>query len=164
MSVSSFSKNLEDKSGTRRILPDQNLEAIKQWLPHRYPMLMIDKVTQLRSYDCATGIKCVTNNEPFFQGHFPHKPVMPGMLIVEAMAQTAAVLIAASLEIYAKDRLIYFLSVDGARFRKPVEPGSVLELRVKTEQNRGNIWRFHGSAHVEDAVCAEARFMAMLHD
>jgi 3-hydroxyacyl-[acyl-carrier-protein] dehydratase len=106
----------------------------------------------------------VTANEPFFQGHFPGKPVMPGVLIVEAMAQTAAVVVVASLGNTAEGKLVYFMSIDGARFRKPVEPGNQLRIHCKKERQRGNVWKFSAEAKVDDAVVAEATYTAMIMD
>jgi len=108
------------------------------------------------------GIKAVTINEPFFQGHFPEKPVMPGVFIVEAMAQTAAALVMLSLGEEAEGKLVYFMSIDGAKFRKPVEPGDLLELHVKKEQNRRNIWRFSAKGIVDGKLVAEATYTAMI--
>ena len=152
----------ESRSGV--LLPDCDIKGIKAILPHRYPMLMVDRVTQIRGNESAFGIKYVTQNEWFFQGHFPHEPVMPGVLIVEAMAQTAAVLIGASLGIKASDKLIYLMSVDQARFRAPVYPGSVLSLPVRSKQRRGKTWRFEGEGRVAETVCVSATFLATLVD
>lgn len=137
-------------------------EAIKRMIPHRYPMLMIDKIINLVRGESATGIKCVTNNEPFFQGHFPKQPVMPGVLIVEAMAQTAAVVVIDSLDVESAGDLVYFMSIDSARFRKPVYPGDVLELHVKMLQSRRNVWKFEGKAIVNGVVHANAVYTAMI--
>ncbi len=131
-------------------------------LPHRYPMLMIDRIEDIIFGESAVGIKCVSANEPFFQGHFPGKPVMPGVLIVEAMAQTAGALVVETLNLAGKDPLVYFMTVENARFRKPVVPGDVLKLRVKKERNRGPVWKFVGEAWVDDTLCAEATYTAML--
>lgn len=137
-------------------------EDIKKMIPHRYPMLMIDKITHLVKGESAVGIKCVTNNEPFFTGHFPNQPVMPGVLIVEAMAQTAAVVVIDSLEIESAGDLVYFMSIENARFRKPVYPGDVLELHVKRLQNRRNVWKFEGKAMVNGILHANAVYTAMI--
>ena len=139
-----------------------NINEIKECLPHRYPMLLIDKVLDLKLGESAVGIKCVTNNEPFFQGHFPTCPIMPGVLIVEAMGQTAGVIVSKTMNLENSGGLVYFMSMDGIKFRKLVEPGDVLHLRVQKEKSRGNVWRFNGKAYVNDALVAEAVFTAMI--
>ena len=141
-----------------------DIKRILQLIPHRYPMLMVDRVTKMRLDSSAVGIKSVSINEPFFQGHFPAEPVMPGVLIVEAMAQTAAVLVMTSLGQEAEGKLVYFMSIDGVRFRRPVLPGDRLELHVKKAQSRGNVWKFDGKAVVDGKVAAEATFAAMIRD
>ncbi len=144
------------------------VEQIMELIPHRYPMLLIDQLTQINSGISAVGIKCVTMNEPFFQGHFPGKPVMPGVLIVEAMAQAAATLVMLSMADQAQDqaqeKLAYFMSIDGAKFRKPVVPGDRLELHINKERSRGPVWRFKGVAIVNGTPVAEATFTAMIAD
>lgn len=137
-------------------------EEIQRMIPHRYPMLMVDKVVDVVRGEKAVGIKGVTCNEPFFPGHFPKKAVMPGVLIVEAMAQTAAVVVIDALNISSAGDLVYFMSIESARFRKPVFPGSLLELHVKKVQNRRNVWKFEGTALVEGVVHAEATYTAMI--
>src|SRR5262249_27877525 len=139
-----------------------DIERVMAMIPHRYPMLMIDKVTDVVTSVSATGVKNVTINEPYFQGHFPSRPVMPGVLIIEAMAQTAAVLVVHSLGPAAEGKLVYFMSVDDARFRKPVVPGDVLLIHVAKERHRGNVWKFEGRAKVGDNLVAEAVFAAMI--
>ncbi|MBN9087209.1 MAG: 3-hydroxyacyl-ACP dehydratase FabZ [Reyranella sp.] len=141
-----------------------DIRRILQMIPHRYPMLMVDKVTEMVLNESALGIKNVSINEPFFQGHFPSEPVMPGVLIVEAMAQTAAVLVVATFGAESEGKLVYFMSIDGVRFRRPVMPGDRLELHVKKVQSRGNVWRFEGRAIVDGKVAAEATFAAMIRD
>ena len=141
-----------------------DIERIRAMIPHRYPMLMIDKVIDVIASTSATGVKNVTVNEPFFQGHFPARPVMPGVLIIEAMAQTAAVLVVHSLGPSAEGKLVYFMSVDDARFRKPVVPGDVLLIHVAKERHRGNVWRFNARAMVKDTLVAEATYAAMILD
>lgn len=142
---------------------------ITKMIPHRYPFLLIDKVVDLKSYESAVGIKNVTINEPFFQGHFPKHPVMPGVLIVEAMAQTAGVHVIWSME-KAKpetagiDRLVYFMSVESAKFRKPVGPGDQLKLHVEALQGRRNVWKYKSIAKVDDIIVAEATFSAMISE
>jgi 3-hydroxyacyl-[acyl-carrier-protein] dehydratase len=141
-----------------------DIRRVLQMIPHRYPMLMVDRVIDMQLDHSAVGIKNVSVNEPFFQGHFPSEPVMPGVLIVEAMAQTAAVLVVATFGARSEGKLVYFMSIDGARFRRPVVPGDRLELRVEKVQSRGSVWRFSGKAMVEGKVAAEATFAAMIRD
>jgi len=135
---------------------------IMELIPHRYPMLLIDKLKDIQVGESAVGVKGVTMNEPFFQGHFPAKPVMPGVLIVEAMAQTAAALVMLTLEDQSQSHLVYFMSIDGAKFRKPVVPGDSLELHVVKERNRGPVWRFKAAAKVDGQLVAEATYTAMI--
>jgi 3-hydroxyacyl-[acyl-carrier-protein] dehydratase len=139
-----------------------DIQRIMQLIPHRYPFLMIDKVVDAVPNLRATGIKNVSINEPFFQGHFPSRPVMPGVLIIEAMAQTAAVLVVHTLGQDAEGKLVYFMSVDNARFRRPVFPGDRLDVHVAKQRNRGNVWKFEGRAKVGDNLMAEAVFAAMI--
>jgi 3-hydroxyacyl-[acyl-carrier-protein] dehydratase len=141
-----------------------DINRVMQMIPHRYPFLMVDKVIDVRPNDSATGIKNVSVGEPHFQGHFPQRPIMPGVLIIEAMAQTAAVLVVETLGPHAEGKLVYFMSVDNARFRKPVEPGDTLFVHVKKERSRGNVWRFHGEAKVNGVLMAEATYSAMIMD
>ncbi len=138
--------------------------AVMRMIPHRYPFLMIDKVVDLTPGERAVGVKCVSMAEPYFQGHFPGKPIMPGVLIVEAMAQTSAVLVAYTMGDEARDKLVYFMSIEDARFRKPVVPGDVLFVQVVKKQNRGAVWKFHGEAMVEGKLVAESNFTAMIMD
>ncbi|MBO6783160.1 MAG: 3-hydroxyacyl-ACP dehydratase FabZ [Alphaproteobacteria bacterium] len=137
---------------------------VMEMIPHRQPFLMIDRVEDIVVRQSATGIKNVTINEPFFLGHFPVRPVMPGVLIVEAMAQTAAVLVVETLGEEALGKLVYFMTVDNARFRKPVVPGDQLKLHVTIQRNRGNVWKFNGEAKVGDVTVAEGTFSAMIMD
>ncbi|HBM90765.1 MAG TPA: 3-hydroxyacyl-[acyl-carrier-protein] dehydratase FabZ [Rhodospirillaceae bacterium] len=140
-----------------------DVNEIMKRIPHRYPFLMIDKVIDIVSGESCTGVKNVSVNEPFFQGHFPGHPIMPGVLIVEAMAQTAATLVVGSLEgIDSSTHVVYFMSVEDARFRKPVVPSDQLHIKVKKERNRGHVWKFRGDAFVDDILVAEASFTAML--
>jgi len=141
-----------------------DVQRIMQLIPHRYPFLMIDRVVDVTAGERATGIKNVSINESFFQGHFPSRPVMPGVLIVEAMAQTAAVLVVHTLGESSEGKLVYFMSIDNARFRHPVFPGDRLAVRVVKKQTRGNVWKFDGEALVEDKVVADATFAAMIMD
>lgn len=143
-------------------IEDIDINRIKELIPHRYPMLLVDKLCDIVPGESAVGKKGVTINEPFFQGHFPEKPVMPGVLIVEAMAQSAAALVMLSLDEDAEGKLVYFMSIDDVKFRKPVEPGDMLELHVQKEQNRRNIWKFSGKGVVDGKVVAEASFKAMI--
>lgn len=134
-------------------------------LPHRYPMLMIDRVVEILPGRSAVGIKNVTVNEPHFQGHFPAKPIMPGVMLVEAMAQTAAILVARSAEdVDPEGKLVYFLTIDGARFRRPVTPGDTMRVPVVKKRRRGNVWKFDGTCEVDGEVVAEAKFSAMVVD
>ncbi len=135
---------------------------IKRMIPHRYPFLMIDRVTDIELGKSATGWKNVTANEPHFEGHFPAKPVMPGVLIVEAMAQTAAVMVIRTLDMIDNDLLVYFMAIDACKFRRPVTPGDVLELHVEVIKNRGKVWKFSGAGKVDGKVVAEAEFTAMI--
>jgi len=141
-----------------------NVEDIKALIPHRYPMLLIDRVVDIHQGDSATGIKNVTANEHFFEGHFPGHPVMPGVLVVEAMAQTAGVLALYSEGEEAGNKIVYFMTINDAKFRKPVTPGDVLHLKVKLEQARGPVSKFSGIAEVDGKVVAQAKFSAMVAD
>ena len=141
-----------------------DIQRIMEMIPHRHPFLMIDRVVDAVANLRATGIKNVSINEHFFQGHFPARPVMPGVLIIEAMAQTAAVLVAHTLGPESEGKPVYFMSVDNARFRRPVVPGNVLHVHVTKQRNRGNVWKFEGRAEVEGRLAAEAVFAAMILD
>ncbi len=150
-----------------KVMTDHNLidiENILTMIPHRYPFLMIDRVDNLIVDESATGHKNVTINEPHFQGHFPRKPIMPGVLIIEAMAQTAAVLVVHSLNGHTEGKLVYFMSVENAKFRSPVQPGDVLQIPVKVKQHRKSVWKFEGLAKVSTTIVAEATFTAMIID
>ena len=141
-----------------------DIQRIISMIPHRYPFLLIDRVIDVVPGESAVGIKNVTANEPHFQGHFPDRPVMPGVLIVEAMAQTAAVLVVAALGNAAEGKLVYFMSIDNARFRKPVVPGDQLRIYCRKERQRSNVWKFSAEARVDDVVVAEAVYTAMIMD
>ena len=143
-------------------LPQADVVRIKRMIPHRYPFLMIDRVVNIEVNRFAIGLKLVTVNEPHFEGHFPALPVKPGVLVIEAMAQTSAVLVVETLDLIDKDLLVYFMGIDSAKFRKPVTPGDMLELHVTVVRGRGKIWKFTGEARVGDALCAEAEFAAMI--
>lgn len=133
-------------------------------IPHRYPFLLIDRLVDVRHDHSAIGVKNVSVNEPFFQGHFPGHPVMPGVLVIESMAQTAAALVISTLGPDAGTPIVYFMSVDGAKFRKPVTPGDQLRITVTKERRRGNVWKFTGIGRVDGAVVAEALVTAMIMD
>jgi 3-hydroxyacyl-[acyl-carrier-protein] dehydratase len=141
-----------------------DIERIMQMIPHRYPFLMIDRIIDVVADKSATGIKNVSINEHFFQGHFPRQAVMPGVLLIEAMAQTAAVLVVHTLGAAFEGKLVYFMSVDSCRFRRPVFPGDQLHVHVTKERNRGMIWKFAGEIKVDDNVVADATFAAMIRD
>ncbi len=141
-----------------------DINRVMQMIPHRYPFLMVDKVVDVVPDISAVGIKNVTVSEPHFQGHFPQRPIMPGVLIIEAMAQTAAVLVVETLGPGAEGKLVYFMSVENARFRKPVVPGDTLYIHVHKQRSRGNVWKFRGEAKVDGALMAEATYAAMIMD
>ncbi len=141
---------------------DIDIGRIMEMIPHRYPFLMIDKVIDVVPDVSAVGLKNVTINEPFFQGHFPGHPVMPGVLLIEAMAQTSAVLVIQTMGVKSEGKLVYFMSIDQARFRKPVTPGDSLSITVTKLRNRGNVWKFKGEARVGETMMAEATFAAMI--
>lgn len=143
-------------------LGQADILAIKGMIPHRYPFLMIDRVVNIDKGAAAVGLKMVTVNEPHFEGHFPVRPVMPGVLIVEAMAQTAAVLVVETLDLAGSDSLVYFMSIEGAKFRQTVTPGDRLELHIAIQRGRGKIWKFKGEGRVGEALVAEAEFTAMI--
>jgi len=139
-----------------------NIKDIQKLLPHRYPFLLVDRIIEMEPGIRALGIKNVTINEGFFQGHFPEQPIMPGVLIIEALAQVAGVL--AFCSGVSEGRSVYFMSIEKAKFRRPVLPGDQLKLEVKILQRRGNVWKFSGSALVEQKVATEAEFTAMVTD
>lgn len=136
---------------------------IRELIPHRYPMMLLDRIIELTPGETATAIKCVTANEEFFQGHFPQQPVMPGVLIVEALAQCAVVTVLKSLE-QQEGRIVYLMSIDMARFRKPVIPGDRIELKVQKMKQRGPVWKFRGEAWVDGELRAESECTAMAVD
>ena len=145
-------------------MADIDILRIMQMIPHRYPILMIDRVVDVVLGESAVGIKNVSINEPYFQGHFPTRPVMPGVLIIEAMAQTSAVLVVSTLGPDAEGKLVYFMTVDEARFRKPVTPGDVVHIHVSKQRQRANVWKFKGEAKVNGVLVAEAIYSAMILD
>ncbi len=139
-----------------------DLELIQRILPHRYPFLMVDRVEDITVNESAVGIKNVTFNEPHFQGHFPGKPIMPGVTIIEAMAQTAGVLVGVSMDVIDREMLIYFMSVEKAKFRRMVVPGDVLKMHVTALRGGGRVWKFSGRAEVEGRLACSAEFTAMM--
>jgi 3-hydroxyacyl-[acyl-carrier-protein] dehydratase len=141
-----------------------DIADIMHAIPHRYPMLLLDRVVDVIRDRSATGVKNVTMNEPFFPGHFPNHPVMPGVLIIECMAQTAAVLVVQTLGPEAAGKVVYFMTIEGAKFRRPVVPGDQLRVHVTKVRSRGNVWKFSGVARVEGTSVAEATYAAMIMD
>ena len=141
-----------------------DIHLIQDILPHRYPFLLVDKVRDIDGTSSAVGIKNVTMHEPHFQGHFPGTPIMPGVTIVEAMAQTAAVMVGTSLGLTEGNLLVYFMGIDGCKFRRKVIPGDVLELKIDTTRGKpgGKVWKFKGVATVDGEMAAEAEFTAMM--
>lgn len=144
--------------------PPIDILTIMDRIPHRYPLLLVDRVVEFTLDVSAVAIKNVTINEPHFLGHFPQKPIMPGVLIIESMAQTAGVFVVTCLGPEAEGKLVYFMSVEEAKFRRPVEPGDQLRITVTKKQSRGPVWKFDGKAHVDGALVAEATFTAMIRD
>ena len=145
-------------------LKSADIHLIQRIIPHRYPFLLVDKVIQIDDLKTATGIKNVTFNEPFFQGHFPGFPIMPGVTIVEALAQTAAVMVGVSLNLADQNLLIYFMGIDNCKFRRKVGPGDTLELKVKVLRGKvgSKVWKFEGSASVDNEIAVEVQFTAMM--
>jgi len=142
--------------------PDLDYREVARRIPHRYPFLLVDRAEDYRPHKSIVGIKCVTINEPFFEGHFPNNPVMPGVLIVEAIAQTGAVMMSKSLDADVTGKTILFISLDNCRFRHPVRPGDVLRMPVEVLRVRGQLFKFRGEAHVGDKLAAEVEFAAMV--
>jgi len=155
---------MSDQAGAATELTSADIMRIMEMIPHRYPFLMIDRVVDIERDVCATGIKNVSINEPHFQGHFPRQPVMPGVLLIESMAQTAAVLVVETLKGAAAGKLVYFMTVDEGRFRRPVFPGDSVRVHVTKLRNRGNVWKFKGEAKVDGQIRAQATFSAMIMD
>jgi 3-hydroxyacyl-[acyl-carrier-protein] dehydratase len=147
---------------TAAIGPAIDMQEVLKRIPHRYPFLLVDRAEDYQPHKSIVGIKCVTMNEPFFQGHFPNNPVMPGVLIVEALGQTGAVLMSKSLNADIEGKTILFISVDNCRFRAPVRPGDVLRMKVEVTRYRSDLFKFHGKAFVEGKVAAECDFAAMV--
>ena len=141
-----------------------DISLIKRILPHRYPFLLVDKVVDINGFNNATGLKNITFNEPQFQGHFPNTPIMPGIMIVEAMAQTAAVMVGVGLNFIDKEMLIYFMAIDKCKFRRKVIPGDQLIMKLKTLRGQpgSKVWKFYGEATVHGEMAAEAEFSAMM--
>ena len=141
-----------------------DIDLIQRIIPHRYPFLLVDRVRDIVPFQSATGVKNVTFNEPHFQGHFPGAPIMPGVTIVEAMAQTAAVMVGVSADLADKNLLVYFMGIDGVKFRRKVVPGDVLEMQITTLRGKpgGKVWKFGGRATVEGDLACEAEFTAMM--
>lgn len=141
-----------------------DVKDIMKMIPHRYPILLVDRLLEFKEGESAVGLKNVTMNEPHFMGHFPGEPVMPGVLIIEAMAQTAALVVVKTMGEDAEGKLVYFMTIDNAKFRKPVVPGDSMHIHVTKVQSRGPVWKFTGKAIVDGKVCAEATFGAMIAD
>ena len=141
-----------------------DISLIKRILPHRYPFLLVDQVIEINGFDNATGIKNITFNEPQFQGHFPATPIMPGVMIIEAMAQTAAVMVGVGLDLADKDMLIYFMAIDKCKFRRKVTPGDQLIMKLNTLRGKpgSKVWKFYGEASVGSEMAAQAEFSAMM--
>lgn len=142
--------------------PSVDFAEVLRRIPHRYPFLMIDRGEDFRPHKFMVGIKNVTQNEPYFQGHFPENPVMPGVMIIEALGQTGAVLMSKSLDADVTGKTIFFMSVDGVRFRAPVRPGDTLRMPVEVLRHRGDVFKFRGEAYVGDKIVCEAEFAAMV--
>ena len=153
-----------DTQPTSTTFDTVDIARIMHAIPHRYPMLMIDRVIDVVRDHSAVGLKNVSVNEHFFQGHFPNHPVMPGVLIIESMAQTAAILVVETLGDDAAGKLVYFMTIEAAKFRRPVVPGDQLRLQVTKERRRGNVWKFQAVGVVDGVSVAEATFAAMIMD
>jgi len=155
---------VNDETQAATAIGPLDVRRVMAALPHRYPMLLVDRVEALHRDQSITAIKAVTMNEQFFQGHFPGRPIMPGVLIVEALAQAAGVLAVESLDLAGSGKLVYFMAIEGAKFRQPVEPGVLLKLDVEFVQKRATVCKFAGRASVDGKVVAEANFTAMIAD
>ncbi|SPJ22329.1 3-hydroxyacyl-ACP dehydratase FabZ [Palleronia abyssalis] len=143
-------------------LQTADIHLIQRIIPHRYPFLLVDRVRDIDGTKSATGLKNVTFNEPHFQGHFPGAPIMPGVTIIEAMAQTAAVMVGVGQDLADKEFLVYFMGIESAKFRRKVIPGDVLEMHVTTKRGGGKVWKFEGRAEVDGELACEAEFTAMM--
>jgi len=162
-----MSQPLQSSNDNHKDIMTLDIIEIMQLIPHRYPMLLIDKLEIIEPGQKAVGIKNVSLNEWYFEGHFPGRPIMPGVLIVEAMAQSAAALVMKSLQLEGLDpasKLVYFMAIEEAKFRRPVVPGDVLHLVVEKDKSRGNVWRFKGQGFVDEKLTNEAHFTAMIVD
>lgn len=148
--------------GTGQVYESFDIKRLLALLPHRYPLLLVDRIVEARGDECGVGIKNVTFNEPHFQGHFPENPVMPGVLLIEGMAQTAGALCVASQGADAKPSVVYLMTVDKAKFRKPVVPGDQVRFHMTRIAKRRNMWWFRGEARVDGVLCCEAEVSAML--
>jgi 3-hydroxyacyl-[acyl-carrier-protein] dehydratase len=157
-------ENVSETKPEQKELGTADIARIMKLLPHRYPFLLVDKIVDMDGDNSAIGIKNVTINEPFFQGHFPNFPVMPGVLLIEGMAQTAGALCVANMSGNYEPQLVYFMSIDRARFRKPVLPGDTVYYHMTKRRNRGRVWRFDGKAMVNGQLVAEAEICAMTVD
>ncbi|WP_272004223.1 3-hydroxyacyl-ACP dehydratase FabZ [Roseovarius sp. ZX-A-9] len=145
-------------------LRSADIHLIQRIIPHRYPFLLVDKVRDIDGYSSAVGIKNVTMNEPHFQGHFPGKPIMPGVTIIEAMAQTAAVMVGTALDMADRNMLVYFMAIESCKFRRMVVPGDILEMKLTTLRGKpgAKVWKFGGVAQVEGELACEVQFTAMM--
>jgi 3-hydroxyacyl-[acyl-carrier-protein] dehydratase len=152
------------KATTENTVTPIDVNRIMEMIPHRYPILMVDRILSITPGESAVALKNVTMNEPHFAGHFPGFPVMPGVLIIEAMAQTAALVVVEAMGDEAKGKVVFFMSIEEAKFRKPVVPGDSMHIHVEKVQARGPVWKFSGKAMVGDKLCAEAVFSAMITD
>ena len=157
-------RNESETTPPQKELGTADIVRVMKLLPHRYPFLLVDKIIDMDGDSSAVGIKNVSINEPFFQGHFPDFPVMPGVLLIEGMAQTAGALCVASMNEIYEPHLVYFMSIDRARFRKPVLPGDTVYYHMTKRRNRGRVWRFDGKAMVNGQLVAEAEISAMIVD
>jgi len=155
---------MDEAAPMNTTLISYDIAQIMRAIPHRYPFLLIDRVVDVVLGESAVGVKNVSINENFFQGHFPSEPVMPGVLLIESMAQTAAVLVVKTLGPDAEGKLVYFMSIEGAKFRRPVVPGDQVHVHVTRAQRRMNVWKFSGQAKVDGQIVAEATFAAMIRD
>jgi 3-hydroxyacyl-[acyl-carrier-protein] dehydratase len=164
MSNTSDTSNESESKPKKKELGSADIVRVLKLLPHRYPFLLVDKIVDMDGDTSAVGIKNVTINEPFFQGHFPNFPVMPGVLLIEGMAQTAGALCVANLAESYEPHLVYFMAIDRARFRKPVLPGDTVHFHMTKRRNRGRVWRFDGKAKVNGQLVAEAEISAMILD